>query len=184
MQASPHTSFVRFPGHWLRLCFLSALLVLASFAPGSDHDAEYKLKAAFLYNFTQYMTWEGGGNEIIIGVLGNSPVYDQLLEVAKAKSGGDKKITVKQFDNVAEATYCNIMFIPQNYSGSLDDVLAKMPKGTLTVTEKPGLGARGAAINFIIVNNKLKFESNIKALNASGIKVSSQLLKLAIIVGS
>jgi hypothetical protein len=159
-------------------------VLLASFAPLSDHDAEYKLKAAFLYNFTQYMTWEGGGNEIIIGVLGSSPVYDQLQEVARAKAGGDKKIIVKQFDNVSDATYCHIIFIPQNYSGSLDDVLAKMPKGTLTVTEKPGLGAKGSAINFIIVDNKLKFESNIKALNAAGIKVSSQLLKLAIIVGS
>ncbi len=55
-------------------------------------------------------------------------------------------------------------------------------KGTLIVTEKSGLAAQGAAINFIIVDNKLKFEANTKSINKADLKVSSQLLKLAILI--
>lgn len=161
-------------------CLISCLFFASSF--GSDRDAEYRLKAAFIYNFTQYFEWEPRSTEMVVGVLGNSPIYDQLVQIARAKSGGDKKMVVKQYSSLKDVTACNFLFIPQNSGISLEDILSKIPKGTLTITERPGSGAQGSAINFIIVNNKLKFESNLKTINAAGVKASSQLLKLAIIV--
>jgi hypothetical protein len=60
--------------------------------------------------------------------------------------------------------------------------LEKTNKGTLTVSDEPGLAKQGTAFNFVLVHDKLKFEANLKALYLSGLKVSSQLLKLAIII--
>jgi hypothetical protein len=162
-------------------CIFSCLAVFYSFAP--DRSSEYQLKAAFIYKFTQYLEWENHPNEIIVGVLGNSPIYDQLVHVAISKSGSDKRITVRQFQGLRDMTPCHILFIPRKSDMPLEEILAKVPRGTLTVTERPGCAAQGAAINFIMVNNQLKFEANLKAINAAGIKASSQLLKLAIIVG-
>ena len=50
------------------------------------------------------------------------------------------------------------------------------------MSEQEGYAKLGAEINFIIINNKLKFEVNTKAIDKSGLKVRSQLLKLALIV--
>ena len=161
-------------------CLVSCLFLVSSF--GSDRDAEYRLKAAFIYNFTQYFEWEPRSPEMVVGVLGNSPIYDQLVQIARTKSAGDKKMVVKQYSSLKDVGACNFIFIPQNCGIPLDEILSKVPKGTLTITERPGAAAQGSAINFIIVNNKLKFESNLKTINAAGVKASSQLLKLAIIV--
>jgi hypothetical protein len=55
-------------------------------------------------------------------------------------------------------------------------------RGTLTISEAPNLAEKGSAINFVILNNKLKFEINRNSIYKAGIKISAQLLKLAIIV--
>jgi hypothetical protein len=65
----------------------------------------------------------------------------------------------------------------------LEDILEKTSgKGTLIISEKNGYAVQGAGINFVIIKQKLKFEANVKALNAAGLTASSQLLKLAIII--
>jgi hypothetical protein len=75
------------------------------------------------------------------------------------------------------------LFISQNSSIPLDDILAKTTgKGILIISEQDGYAELGTAINFVIVNRKLKFEANVKAINAAGLTASSQLLKLAIII--
>ncbi|MES1224887.1 MAG: YfiR family protein, partial [Bacteroidota bacterium] len=61
-------------------------------------------------------------------------------------------------------------------------ILEKVEKRTLTVSEEEGYAKRGTAFNFVIKNDKLKFESNLNAINAAGLKAGSQLLKLAILV--
>jgi len=55
-------------------------------------------------------------------------------------------------------------------------------KGTLVITDKNGLGAKGSGINFKMIDNKLKFELNQKALEASNLKVSGSLSSMAILI--
>jgi len=58
----------------------------------------------------------------------------------------------------------------------------RLGKGILTIGERKGFAREGVALNFVLVNEKLKFEANEKAINKMGLKASSQLLKLAIMV--
>ena len=167
------------------------ILLLLCFCVGSSfrqdkESSEYKLKAVFIYNFTLYVDWDPSikSDEFVIGVLGNSPIDEPLEEIARTKTCNGKKITIRHYNSADELSqsFCHILFIPRNSSASLDAVLSKVPKGTMTVSEKPGCAARGTAMNFVIVDNKLRFESNPKAITSAGLKASSQLLKLAIIV--
>jgi hypothetical protein len=52
----------------------------------------------------------------------------------------------------------------------------------LTISEETGFARMGTAFNFVVLNNKLKFEANLNAIYLAGLRASSQLLKLAIIV--
>jgi hypothetical protein len=165
------------------LCFF----LFCSFSPRQQKDkaSEYNLKAAFIYNFTKYVDWKSGSNdnEFIIGIIGTSPIIDPLTEIVKTETVDNKRISLKQFAKPGDISFCHILFISQNAATSLDAILAKVAnKGTLIVSEQDGYAEQGTAFNFVILNNKLKFEANLKALNTAGLTASSQLLKLAIII--
>ncbi|MDQ3112010.1 MAG: YfiR family protein, partial [Bacteroidota bacterium] len=61
------------------------------------------------------------------------------------------------------------------------DITARLKgKATLLVTEQPGLAKKGSAINFVVVENRQKFELNQNNAEKNNLKVSSSLLALAI----
>ncbi len=157
---------------------------LANVALSQIREGESNLKAAFIYNFTKYIDW-GKSNtekEFVIGIIGTSPISTPLTEIALSKTVNNKEIVIRYFEKPEDITYCHILFIPKKISFSLNSILEAADKGTITISEAPGLAERGTAFNFVIVNDKLKFEINMKSIYQTGLRVSSQLLKLAIIV--
>lgn len=176
---------------WIRILRYITLGILFFFDAGFsenqqiDKASEYNLKAAFIYNFTKYIEWNAttGDNDFIIGIIGASPINAPLVEIVKTETVNGKKITIKHFSTPSDISFCNILFISRNSNTSLSDILAKtVDKGTLVVSEQENYAKEGSAINFVIVNRKLKFQANVNAINEAGLTASSQLLKLAIIV--
>ena len=164
--------------------FLILLSALRGPLAAQTQEQEANLKAVFIYNFTRYIDWDTSSveNEFVIGVIGSSPVTEALAEIAKTKTVKNKRIVIRHFDKPEEITSCAILFISANSPYPLSSVLSRINKGTLTISEEAGYGEKGTAFNFVVVNDKLKFEANVKSINAAGLKASSQLLKLAIIV--
>jgi len=164
------------------------LVVLISFFAGAitaqNADQEAKLKAAFIYNFTKYIEWGkyNQGSDFVIGITGDSPITESLKEIANQNTIDNKRITIKTIRNASEIEDCNILFIPHKSRFSLNTLLRKAGPGVLTISEEAGFAERGTAFNFVIINNRLKFEANLKAISSAGLKAGSQLLKLAIIV--
>ena len=169
----------------LKRVLLLLLIIVGRAIPAAAQDLkpEADLKAAFIYNFTKYIEWTNPEPEnFVIGVIGSSPIYESLMEIALLKKVNEKFIVVKRFENPEDITYCNILFVARNSGYSPATILDRVQRGTLTISEETGFAAQGMAFNFIITNQKLKFEVNTKAINAAGLKASSQLLKLATII--
>jgi hypothetical protein len=147
-------------------------------------EQEANLKAAFIYNFTKYIDWGNYNdrNEFVIDVLGDTTIANSLEQIAKEETINNKPIVVHVLENPSQAVDCDILFISKNCHFTLDKILPLVRKGVLTVSEQPGYARQGTAFNFIIVNNKLKFEANLKAISSAGLKAGSQLLKLARII--
>lgn len=166
----------------LFLLFFIGFVSGACIAQGSEQEAN--LKAAFIYNFTKYIDWGkyNDKDEFVIDVLGDSAIAASLEQIAKEKTVNDKRIVIHQLENLSQAEDCNILFISRNSRLSLKKILPAIPKGVLTISEQPGYAEQGTAFNFIILNNKLKFEANLKAISSAGLKAGSQLLKLAKII--
>jgi hypothetical protein len=168
------------------LVFVFILISITGFCQQSQTQArEYDLKAAYIYNITKFIYWESipPGNEFIIGVLGPSPIYAPLTNVVKGKTVNNKKIVVRQYNSVEELKNCSLLFIPKDTTIPLEKILSRAnSEKILTISEKEGSGRMGAAINFINVNNKLKFEVNLRTLESIGLKASAQFLKLTIII--
>jgi len=165
---------------------LLLFITLCGFSPQVASEAqEYNLKAAFLYRFTNYIEWYSLApeKEFTIGVLGDSPIYDALREIAKTKTVNNKKINVRHFNDLEEIKGCQILFISKNASNSWDEIVVKAKaENMLTISEEEGCAAKGMAINFVLANETLKFEINKTTIDILGLKISSQLLKLAVYV--
>jgi len=163
---------------------LTAFSVFPVRCAAQDPNLETNLKAAFLYNFTKYIDWpaDPGGSEFVIGIIGPSDIEDPLQEIARTGTVGNKKIVVRRFDKLEQLVPCQVLFISRRCKIDLAAIMARVNRNELTIGEVAGAARRGVMFNFVLPGDKLRFEVNLKSLSASGLKVSSQLLKLAIVV--
>jgi len=164
-------------------------LVIAALLIGSGAKAQdrpiHEVYSMMVFNFTRYVQWpdQAASGEFVIGVIGNSEVYNTLNGWYSGKPRGSKTYVIKKFNNASEVTDCHVLYIDKAKSGEFDAANTKVKgKGTLVITDKNGLGEKGSAINFKTVDNKLKFELNQKAVDAANLKVSGSLSSMAILI--
>jgi hypothetical protein len=147
-------------------------------------QVNYKIHSLFVYKFTQYIEWPSKDGDFVIGVIGNSPILAELEAIAATKKVDTRTIVVKKLSASADLSACQMVFISENQSSSLGAITAKLAgKPTLIVSETNGGAKKGAGINFVIIDDKMKFELNKAAVEKQGLKVSGDLTKLAIVVG-
>ncbi|MFL5753958.1 MAG: YfiR family protein [Bacteroidia bacterium] len=155
---------------------LSADIVDYSFYQKDDTNS--KIKAAFLYSFTRYFEWPSStSGNFVIAIHGDSPnLLAELNRMASTKMVGNQKMEILHVKDVKDVHNANILYILPDKSGFLADAVSKFKgKGTLIITEKAGLAKVGAAINFVIEENKQQFELNKTSAIKAGLKVSSSL---------
>lgn len=161
--------------------FLSAIIGLPAFA----QRPIYEIHSMMIYNFIKYIQWpdHDQSENFVIAVIGDDDVYNTLNTWYGGKLKGNKKFVVKKFNSPAEITECHILYVAKDSSKEFDAIKSKVASSnTLIITDKPGLGEKGSGINFRTINNKLAFELNQKAVEASQLKVSGQLSSMAILI--
>lgn len=163
---------------------LFALILVSSSLMAQDRPV-HEVYSMMVFNFTKYVQWpdHAASGDFIIGVIGNDDVYKTLTTWYGGKPRGNKTYVIKKFSSNADLTDCHVVFIDKTKSNEFDAVNSKVKgKGTLVITDKNGLGEKGSSINFKTIDNKLKFELNQKAIEASNLKVSGALSSMAILI--
>jgi YfiR/HmsC-like len=163
---------------------LGLILIVSPFA--GAQDANYKLQAGLLYHFTKHIEWPMSkqSGDFVIGVLGNENLTIAVEEMAKNRTVGSQKIVVIHIKSPEDTSKCHIVYIQKFQSSQFNAVFAKTkPNHLLLITESEDGGKRGASINFITIDEKLKFELNKSSIDGAGLKVSNELVKLAVPVG-
>jgi YfiR/HmsC-like len=158
------------------------MLFLVSGFKNPGVDGNSKMKAIFIMNFTKLIEWPKSYREgnFVVGVVGESPLYTELTKMAKTKKVANQSLQIKKFSSAKDVGKCHILYVSRNRSEEISSVLKKVKSNsTLIITEKQGLVDRGAGINFIIKNNRQKFELNKKNVEKYKLKVSSNLEALA-----
>ncbi|MGH9574243.1 MAG: YfiR family protein [Candidatus Acidiferrales bacterium] len=154
----------------------------------SSDSSEYLIKAGFTYNFAKLMEWPSGAfaqsdSPIVIGVLGTDPFNGTLDQVLKGKQANGRAFEVKHLKWGADIRGCNILFVSDSETAHLDELFHSI-KGLpiLTIGETPGFAQYGGIINFVVEDNKVRFEIDVDAAKQANINISSRLLSLATIV--
>jgi hypothetical protein len=164
---------------------LAGLVMMVSSAAFSQERPLHEVYSMMVFNFVKYVQWPANDNskEFVIGVVGNNEIYNTLNTWYAGKAKGAKTYVIKKFSNASEVTDCQVIFIDRSKSNEFDAVNNKVKgKGTLVVTDRNGLGSKGSCINFKTVDEKLRFELNQQAIEASNLKVAGALTSMAILI--
>jgi len=146
---------------------------------------EYKVKAAFIYNFAKFTEWPDGhfadsDAPFVIAVVGTDPFDGALDHIVAGKKVGTHPVEVRHFDSAEKLGNCEILFIADNDDETIAKIIDKVSdKSILTVGESDHFDANGGAIRFFTEDSKMRFEINTDATDKAKLKVSSKLLKLA-----
>ena len=168
--------------------FVTALLLIlllsapvAGMANEAQHT-EYRIKTAFLYNFSRFTSWPEAAlqdrSEFSLCTL-SSTLFREQLDTLIGKTVHSKTLVVKHFDRPEEIVDCQLVFISQ--SGELTEtlwILKEQP--VLTVSDATDFTEKGGIIQFELVDNKVRFRINVDAARTAGLTISSKLLSLAI----
>jgi hypothetical protein len=165
---------------------ITLIVVVSGFGFKQNYDTNAKIKAVFIYNFTRYFEWpdaKKSGNFQIQVVGTNTNLVKELNDLAGKKMVGNQKIEVVNTPAYDGKTKPHMLFLLPDASKALSDAASKLKgKGTLVITEKEGAAKTGAVINFVIIDNKQKFEFSKNSAVKAGLKTSEDFKALAIAV--
>ncbi|HEX5170164.1 MAG TPA: YfiR family protein [Cyclobacteriaceae bacterium] len=165
----------------------SGTLLLTLFLTGSVFAQQrpiHEVYSMMMFNFIKYVQWpEGGSGEFVIGIVGNADILNTMSTYYKGAKIGMKTIVIKKVQTPTDADDCQVVFIDKTKSSEFDGYNNRAKgKSTLLITDKNGLGEKGSGINFKVVDNKLKFELNQKAIESANLKVANTLSSMAILI--
>lgn len=167
---------------WFALC----CAMRCAFANAAS---EYQVKAAFLFNFSEFVSWptqafSSANAPIIIAVLGHDPFGADLDAIVSGEHVGLHPLIVRRYHDVSEVDGCHILFIDRSEATELPQILqALRGRNILTVSDIDGSAKSGVMIDLVIQSNHIRMRINIAAARASGLRISSQLLRPAQIIG-
>lgn len=163
----------------MALVFLGSLEVCAQTAP----VPEYQVKAVFLFNFAQFVTWpsqESSRAPLVIGILGDDPFGSYLDETVRGEKVNNRPLAIQRFRQSTELRNCNVLFISQSERDRVGQIVSNLKgRSILTVSDMDGFADIGGMIQFVTERNKIRLRINLEAVKAANMKISSKLLRVA-----
>ena len=144
---------------------------------------EIKLKAAYLYNFLRFVEWPSDSKNINVCLYGSPENYQAVFSsIPQYTQTGSEFIvkTIKLGNALGNLENCRIVFVTALAKSDTLSVLAYLnDKHSLTIGEFDSFIENGGMINFVRVEDKLRFEINNSAAERAGLKISSKVLRIA-----
>jgi hypothetical protein len=164
---------------------VGVLLATAVWAQTAD---EYRLKAAFLFNFAKFVDWPPGafktaGDPISICIVGKNPFGGALDQAVNGQAVQGKSFSIRQITDVHQMRGCHIIFVSSSERKRLPAIFSEIKTlGVLTVGECDNFAAEGGVVNFRIEEGTVRIQINVDAAALQQLHISSKLLSLAEIV--
>ena len=168
------------------LLLVTLLLLLGHVTPGysADVPGEYKVKAAYLYNFAKFIHWpdsmfQDANAPLVIGVLGTD-YFNGALQPLAAKKVRNRTIEIKHFKTLAEVQNCHLLYLSKSEQRNRSLILKKLAtQPILTVGAFKDFVELDGIIQFVTRRDRLRFSINLAVASQNNIQIEAQLLSLA-----
>lgn len=150
--------------------------------------SEEEVKAAFLYNFTQFITWPDSAYSapdapFVIGVYGKNPFDDFLENLVNGEYVGNHPIIVTNISEREDAEKVHMLYVDDQNRMSIKNISIWCEhKSILLVSDADKTFEEGGMIKLVTENKRLRFQVNKSRVQSAGIVMSSKLLRLAQVV--
>jgi hypothetical protein len=177
----------------VRLIVAFALLTLLAVGLGYERvsfatSPEYQVKAAFLLNFVKFIEWPSTAfadekSPLVIGVAGDDP-FGAALDALEGQIVKNRTVQVKRLSNTDGIRKCHLLYIGTSEEGRIRDIVSAIGEApVLTVSDSlERFAQHGVSINFILSDNKIRFEINVAVAKKAGLSMGTQLLQVAKVV--
>lgn len=166
----------------VRLCVPEAGAMAQGTAP------EHTVKAAFLTKFIPFIDWPASAFDppeapVTLCVVGEDPFGELLDHAVGEQAAGERPVTLQRLRQADREAGCHIMYIGGSdiptVARALDTVRG-LP--VLTVTDQFSDTRAKGIINFVLRENRVRFEIDNDAALENKVLISSKLLSLALSV--
>ncbi len=160
---------------------LTALLLFSIQPFAESSSIEYKIKAAYLYNFTKFFTWpEDESATFDLCIVGKDP-FGSIIDPIEKRSVKNKPIQLYRLRPTDDLKHCHLI-----YFGHSEQV--QILPGTLTISSRDPILTvsdgktfvfKGGMIGFFLKEGKVKLHINLAAVRNGGLDVSAKLLEIS-----
>jgi len=149
----------------------------------AEKDTTAILQANYLYNIAKLVEWKDptmrSGN-FIIGVIGGANLYQELIKQYSTRTVGKQPIEVRKLPRSVEVERCHMLFVGRADLALLPEIYKRLQgQPTMVVTEYAGALEDGSIVNFVKVDNLLKYELSLVNAKKHGLVVGLTLKNLA-----
>jgi hypothetical protein len=164
---------------------LAAMAPVSALAQVDRAAAETQIKAAFLYKFSAFVEWPPKAfsrpdSPFTIGVMGADELAAELEQIVKGRTVLERAVVVRRMRRGESIAGIQMLFIGQAEGARLTEILANAKgQSVLTVTESDDALSHGSMINFVFVDDKVRFDVALPQAERGALKISARLLAVA-----
>lgn len=152
--------------------------------PNNQLVRELTLKASLLLKLTRKIKWpknvSSNRNKLIL-CFHDRDYFRGIIDLAIKHPQVSMNWEVRENVSLEETKNCHILFLDLGQKKQLKKTIAYVKNyPVLTVGDTEGFTEKGVLINFIVVDNKLRFKIKEDALETSSLQINDELLSLAI----
>ena len=169
-----------------RIFFFLLMIVAAMCCPLTNaQEGEQQLKAAFLYHFCSYVQWPDLINSanrprIIVGFSGTRKTANLLRSMLEGKDNAKCDLQIRMVAPDTNLDNMHMLYVSKESESSLADfpALTHDPP-ILTITDQAEIPEL-SIINFVVRDDHLRFVISKTRADEIGLKLSSELLAVAL----
>ncbi|HEV8202178.1 MAG TPA: YfiR family protein [Candidatus Polarisedimenticolia bacterium] len=145
-------------------------------------QAAHEVKGAYLFKFLSYVEWPddtlaGPHAPFVIGILGDEEVRGALQEIVQGRQAQGHPVEVRRLKNGDAPDGLHMLYAGRDSMQELARYAGR--RGLLLVGDSDNGLARGAMINLVLAENRVRFEIAPEAAERAGLHISSRMLALA-----
>ena len=160
----------------------AGLLALHSAALGAS-ASEAQVRAAYLFKLASFVRWPEGaaGGAFRFCTQGRSDVAAVLAQLTRGQQVIGKRIELVQLGAraIEQVKGCQILFVGRAPEAGRALIAAAGRAPVLTVTDRDG-GTHGGAVEFVVVDGKVRFAVNRAEAEQRQLELSSKLMDVAV----
>ena len=146
---------------------------------------EYAVKATDLYKFAPFVEWPpealSPSDPLVICTVGRDRVADLVDEAVRGQTSAGHPIRVVHVQGASlRDAQCNILYVALRGTAAVTLLESIRGQPVLTITDAEQEPRAAGVVNFVVVDNRVRFEIDQRAAAENHLVISSKLLSLAI----